>query len=246
MTNLTTNSTDNSTTGSTPVSTTPVRRMLGGRTMRLLVAMVIGALTGLAVFAVTQITGRNLFIITGAVAGAVAVTVFQLYGRAARLSEVKVTVPQLSEFTFVVNNDARQVAWHLFVETATRVSTQPLAPDEGLIREAMNSLYSLFGTTRDILKESRPSVAATGAQTVESMALAMLNQELRPFLSGWHPRLREFETAHPDDPESAWPDNAACRAELRTVQRHIHAYALGFARLAGVHDADTLISSRNS
>lgn len=234
MTNLTTN------------STTPMRRLLRGRTTRLLTAMVIGALTGLVVFAITQITGRNLFIITGAIAGAVAVTVLQLYGRAARLAEVKVTVPQISEFTFVVDNDARQVAWHLFVETATRVSTQPLASDEGLIREAMNSLYSLFATTRDILKGSRPSVAVAGNQTVESLALAMLNQELRPFLSTWHPRLRGFETAHPDSPESAWPDNATCRAELRSVQRHIHAYALGFARLAGVHDADTLISNSRS
>ncbi|MEW2398593.1 hypothetical protein [Streptomyces sp. NPDC046862] len=230
MTNLTTN------------STTPMRRLLRGRTTRLLTAMVIGALTGVVVFAITQVTGRNLFIITGAIAGAVAVTVLQLYGRSARLAEVKVTVPQISEFTFVVDNDARQVAWHLFVETATRVSTQPLASDEGLIREAMNSLYSLFATTRDILKGSRPSVAVAGNQTVESLALAMLNQELRPFLSTWHPRLRGFETAHPDGPESAWPDNATCRAELRRVQRHIHAYALGFARLAGVHDADTLIS----
>ncbi|GAA3030802.1 hypothetical protein GCM10010448_11000 [Streptomyces glomeratus] len=44
----------------------------------------------------------------------------QVHGRAARLSEVTVRVPQVSELTFVGKNDARQMAWHLFVETATR------------------------------------------------------------------------------------------------------------------------------
>ena len=215
-----------------------------GRTARLISATIIGGVTGLALFSVTQVTGRYLFIITGSVAGVVAVIVMEAYGRGARLSEVKVTVPQLSEFTFVVNNDARQVAWQLFVETVTRVSTQPLASDEGNIREAMNSLYGLFSTTRDTLKGSRPSTAIGGGQTVEYLAVTMLNRELRPFLSAWHPRLGTYEREHPDAPEADWPDNETCREELSVVQGHLHAYALGFARLAGVRDADALIGTR--
>ncbi|WP_328860397.1 hypothetical protein [Streptomyces sp. NBC_00306] len=215
------------------------------RLTRLISAMAIGALTGLALFSATQVTGRNLFIITGSVAGLVAVLVMEAYGRGARLSEVKVTVPQLSEFTFVVNNDARQVAWQLFVETVTRVSTQPLASDEGNIREALSSLYGLFATTRDTLKGSRPSLAVSSGQTVEYLAVTMLNQELRPFLSLWHPRLGTYEREHPDSSESNWPDNAACREELRVVQGHLHTYALGFARLAGVQDAAALVGTRS-
>ena len=152
------------------------------------------------------------------------------------------TVPQVSELTFVVNNDARQVAWKLYVETVTRVSTQLLADEEGFIREALTSLYGLFATTRDTLKASRPSVPVSGRPTVEHLAVTMLNQQLRPFLSKWHPRLGQFEKTRPDGQESAWPDNAACRRELRLVQATLIDYALGFADLAGVRDAKAMIA----
>ncbi|WP_320777448.1 hypothetical protein [Streptomyces sp. CRN 30] len=200
-----------------------------------------GALVGAGMFAVTGLTGRTLYMVTGAVAGAVAVTGIQLYGKAARLTEVKITVPQLSEFTFVVNSDARQVAWELFVETVTRVSTQPLATGEGIVREALTSLHGLFASTRETLKGTQSSQVIPSGQTVEHLAITMLNRELRPFLSAWHPRLRTYELSHPENPESSWPDNDVCRAELHAVQEHIHTYALGFARLAGVRDATAML-----
>ncbi|MFH9613205.1 hypothetical protein ACH4MM_05490 [Streptomyces pratensis] len=217
--------------------------MLSGTVFRLLGATLIGALTGLAVFSLTQVTSRSLFAITGGVAGAVAVLAVQWYQRTARLTEVKVTVPQLSELTFTVNNDSRQVAWQMFVETVTRVSTQPLASDQGVVREALTSMYGLFATTRETLKASRPSAPVPGGQTVEYLAITMLNQALRPFLSHWHPRLQEFERSRPESKESEWPENPACRAALRELQRDVYDYAVGFARLAGVREAESLIGS---
>ena len=215
--------------------------ILNKRIAQIAAAAVIGAIAGLVVFTIARVTGRNLYIIIGGVAGAAAVLVLQQYWRTALLTEVKITVPQVSELTFVVNNEARQVAWKLYIETVTRVSTQPLSDEEGFIREALSSLYGLFATTRDTLKSSRPSVPVSGSQTVEHLAVTMLNHELRPFLSKWHPRLRDFEKTHPDEKESAWPDNMTCRAELRRAQDHLIGFALGFARLAGVRDAQAAI-----
>lgn len=217
------------------------KAILNNRIAQIITAGAIGALVGFVVFIIAQVTGRNLYIILGGIAGAAAVLVLQQFWRTAQLTEVKVTVPQVSELTFVVNNDARQVAWKLYIETVTRVSTQPLADEEGFIRESLTSLYGLFATTRDTLKASRPSVPVSGGQTVEHLAVTMLNHELRPFLSKWHPRLREFEKTHPDAQESAWPDNMSCRGELRRVQAHLATFALGFARLAGVRDAEAAI-----
>lgn len=219
-----------------------ISKFLRSRLAQLIIAILSGTVVGLIVFSITRVTGRNLFLITGGIAGLAAVVVLQFYRGAARLAEVKVTIPQFSELTFIVNNDARQVAWKLFVETATRVSTQPLDDDKGLLREALNSLYSLFTITRDILKNSRPSIPVPGSQTVEHLAVTMLNWELRPFLSAWHPRLRVFEQANPGSAESAWLEATACRRELREVQEHLRRYALGFARLAGVRDAEVMMS----
>jgi hypothetical protein len=225
------------------MKTITLKSVLNRRTGWIALAALAGAVAGFVVFTISQVTGRNLYIIIGAVAGAAALLVLPRYWRSAQLSEVKVTVPQISELTFVVNNDARQVAWKLYIETVTRVSTQQLADEDGFVREALTSLYSLFAITRDMLKASRPSAPVSGGQTVEHLAVTMLNHELRPFLSKWHPRLREYEKTHPDDSESGWPDNRACRAELRRAQENLAGYALGFARLAGVRDAKAAIAS---
>jgi hypothetical protein len=43
----------------------------------------------------------------------------------------------------------RRAAWSLYVELVTRIAVQPLETNQGLLLEALNSLYSLFDTTRD-------------------------------------------------------------------------------------------------
>lgn len=218
------------------------KSMLRKRMVRVIIAALIGAVAGFVVYTVSRVTGRNLYIIIGVVAAVAAVFLLQWYRRTVQLTEVKITVPQLSELTFLVNNDARQVAWKLYIETTTRVSTQPLLDADGFIREALTSLYGLFATTRDILKASRPSVTVPGEPTVEYLAVTMLNHELRPFLSKWHPRLHEYEKSQPSAREADWPQNAACRRELVDIQAHLRQFALGFAGLAGVRDAESTMS----
>lgn len=214
------------------------------RWIQLAVAALLGGISGLAVYELTSFGGRPIFIVTGVLAGVVAMVGLGVYRRSARLTEIRVSVPQLSELTFVVNDESRQVAWQLFVESVTRVSTQPLDDDAGMLGEALTSLHALFVTTRDTLKFARPSAPVPGGQTVEHLAITMLNKELRPFLSIWHPRLIAFERANPGAPESSWPDATACRTELRAVQSNLYGYAMGFAKLAGVRDPETIVSAR--
>lgn len=219
-----------------------VRAWLRTRTARILFGLAMGAGVGVAFYYARQLQGVGLFLLTGAVAGAVAAVVEHGYRQNAQLTEVVVTVPQLSELRFVVTKDTKKVAWKLFVETVTRVSTQPLADGTGLLREAMTSLYGLFQVVRDTLKETLPSPVQGRAPTVEQLAITMLNLELRPFLSRWHPELRQWEQANPGADEAGWPAGAACRRELAQVQSRIRGYAVGYARLAGVDDAAALIT----
>src|SRR5690606_1213500 len=183
-----------------------VRAWLRTRTARILFGLAMGAGVGVAFYYARQLQGVGLFVLTGAVAGAVAAVVEHGYRQNAQLTEVVVTVPQLSELRFVVTKDTKKVAWKLFVETVTRVSTQPLADGTGLLREAMTSLYGLFQVVRETLKETLPSPVQGRAPTVEQLAITMLNLELRPFLSRWHPELQRWEQANPDADEWSWPD----------------------------------------
>lgn len=217
-----------------------VFRIIRNRNALRVVSILAGCLTGFFVFAIAHTSGIELYIISGGIAGAASISVYEFYVRTARLSEIKITVPQLSELTFVVNNDSRQVAWRLFIEIITRTSTQPLQDDQGVVREALTSLYGLFATTRDALKAGRPSVPAVNGLTVENLAINMLNHELRPFLSKWHPLLKEFEDDNPGRPESEWSRNAECRTQLRALQTNMSTYVSGFAKLAGASDASVL------
>ncbi|MFD1044523.1 hypothetical protein ACFQ1S_02415 [Kibdelosporangium lantanae] len=62
----------------------------------------------------------------------------------------------------------------------------------------------------------------------------MLNNEIRPFLSRWHPQLRNWERRHPDQLESEWPKANECRQHLTAMQQRIVRYAVGYGELAAV------------
>ena len=66
------------------------------------------------------------------------------------------------------------------------------------------------------------------------LAVKMLNEEIRPFLSKWHVRLKKFETVHPESDESEWTENSDCRKELETMRKRIISYATAFGQLSGV------------
>ena len=136
----------------------------------------------------------------------------------------------------------KTAAWEMYVELITRVSVVQLGPDEGLLREALASLYSLFGTTRSILREHGPGVAQAkggGDYSFGLIAVVILNQVLRPLLAEWHPRLCDYEGARPParsrtDHERAWEHGRELRDILEDVRDALAEYAELLARVAGV------------
>lgn len=217
------------------------RQWLSNRWSRVALGLLVGAVVGFAVYGAGRLTGPGLFVLAGAAGGGSAAIVMQFYSRSVRLTDITITVPQFSELHFAVTRDSQQAAWKLFVESVTRISTQPLTENSGLLREALTSLYGLFAVTRELLLQTQPSTRAGRDPTVEHLAIAMLNNELRPFLSRWHPALREWETAHPDEPETLWQQAAECRAELASMQQHLEEYVLGFGRLAGLPNSQEIL-----
>jgi hypothetical protein len=72
----------------------------------------------------------------------------------AKLKKVSVSLPfGIGSAEWEADPTERRAAWSLYIELVTRIAVQPLEVDEGLLREALTSLYSMFGTTREILKQ---------------------------------------------------------------------------------------------
>lgn len=155
------------------------------------------------------------------------------------LKKVSVSLPfGIGSAEWQSDNTERRAAWSLYVELVTRIAVQSLELDEGLLREALNSLYSLFGTTRQILKEAGPDVGAS-LNSVGGIAIAVLNRGLRPFLAKWHPRLQAWEVKRPVDRsakehEQQWAEELELRNALASLRDELEKYSLALAEIAGV------------
>lgn len=155
---------------------------------------------------------------------------------------VKVSLPfGIGSVEWVVDQTQSRAAWSLYVELVTRIAIEPLEADQGLVREALNSLYSLFGTTRKILKAAGPDVGAS-INSVGGIAIAVLNRGLRPFLSKWHPKLQVWEAKRPADRspkehEKEWSEEGKLRDELENLRQDLKQYANALAEIAGVEES---------
>ncbi len=139
------------------------------------------------------------------------------------------------EQTWEPDDDERRAAWELYVEVATRVATVPLDRDTGLAREALSSLYTLFDTTRVILRRYGPGIAqpkTDGGASFGTLAVTVLNGAIRPLLSTWHPLLQDWEDQRPADvTRVAWEQRWERIGELRTAIDDVRATVDQYAEL---------------
>ena len=157
--------------------------------------------------------------------------------------KVKVNLGFLGiETQWEVDETQRKAAWEIYVELITRVTVVELKDNEGLLREALSSFYSLFETTRGILKKHGPGIATPSEPndtTLGHIAVGVLNRVLRPLLAQWHPRLKEHEDQRPrnisiPDHERAWEFSPTLRQEIRIIQNQLVEYANVLAEVSGV------------
>lgn len=163
-----------------------------------------------------------------------------------RLSSVTVSLnlPYIGgiEGTWIPNADERKAAWELYVELVTRSSIAELQESEGILRETLSSMYSLFDSTRRILREYGPEIAQSQSGSDFSfgyLAIAILNSVVRPLLSKWHPLLKDHEDERLDgvsivDHEHNWTRYAELRAELSEARLILIEYANLLAEVADV------------
>jgi hypothetical protein len=157
---------------------------------------------------------------------------------------VKLQLPYIGgiEGNWQPDERERDAAWEMYVELITRVAVVELRPGEGLFREALGSFYSLFDTTRAILRKYGPEVAKSkdeGQLSFGYLSVAVLNGVLRPLLAKWHPLLLDYEAHRRSDVsalehEQAWAQAGELRQELSRARQALSDYADVLAEVAGV------------
>ena len=122
----------------------------------------------------------------------------------------------------------KDAAWELYIEMLTRIVTQPLPSEAGDEKTALDSVYSLFSTTREILRRR-----GRGTIQFSKVAIPVLNQVVRPFTAKW--RRESLIGAFGDASKQA-----EFRGELEALQGDLRNYNRMLAEIAGVEDLTDL------
>ena len=139
------------------------------------------------------------------------------------LEGLKVKTPFL-EADFQPDTADKSAAWEMYVQLLTRITTQKLPDDHGIEKTALDSVFSLFPVTREVLKRSGPSCIK-----FTQIAVIVLNQVIRPFTAKWHKL--SVEGAF-DEPEKC----KTFRQELTELQIELKKYTHLLSDLADVED----------
>ncbi len=148
------------------------------------------------------------------------------------MSSLKIKAPFL-EMEWNPRDEDKNAAWDMYIELLTRITTQPLNQEHGDEKTALDSIYSLFGVTRQILKSNtRNCIEFT------KIAVVVLNQVIRPFTAKWH-KLSLEGTFSDQDTRNEF------RTELASLQIVLRKYTKMLADMAGVEDLTALEDSKN-
>ena len=218
---------------------------------RIFAGLLCGSLSAFVIYRITQCDKIWIFLMVGAFIGAVVGVIWQpmialwtkFQSEEWRITEIELGTDGPT-WKLANGSSQRRVAWSLFVELATRVVTQPMSGTEGDDCAALNSLYQLFNSVRKIISEMEPTPLLSGdsLDTVETYSLAMLNQDLRPFLAKWHPKWDQWEQSHKDKHCSDWEQHEEFRRDLERLRQKIITRAKGLGKIAKVSDIDRFLT----
>jgi len=127
----------------------------------------------------------------------------------------------------------RDAAWEMYIELLTRITTQPLPIESGDEQSALDSVYSLFPTTRDIIKRH-----SRHGKEFAKIAIVVLNQIVRPFTAKWHKEALA----------NGFKDKATCerfRKELSELQEDLRKYTAMLGDMAGFEEDLILLEQVN-
>ena len=136
--------------------------------------------------------------------------------------------PRWASIEFEFEDADRDAAWELYIEMLTRIVTQPLPSESGDEKTALDSVYSIFATTREILRRH-------GRKTIHfsKIAIPILNQVVRPFTAKWHKKSLSGSFKKPRGCKEF-------RDELADLQQSLINYNKLLAAIAEVEDLTDL------
>lgn len=133
--------------------------------------------------------------------------------------EANLKIGEIGEVKIAPNYETRQIAYQVWVELSTRKIGLPFDPDNDVIIELYDSWRNAFSEIRSLLKTIRIQHVdrSRETRTLVEVIVKVLNRGLRPHLTRWQARFRNWYQQ-----AEASPENKNIPPQL--IQRHFPEY----------------------
>lgn len=135
-----------------------------------------------------------------------------------------------------------QIAYKLWVELSTRKIGLPIDFDNDVIIEIYNSWYEFFKLTRELIKDIPISKIrkSESTQQLVNIAIAVLNEGLRPHLTIWQAKFRRWyqiksenkTILSPQDLQKDFPEYRQLMEGIREVNQKLMKYREVLSKVA--------------
>lgn len=146
------------------------------------------------------------------------------------MTSLKISAPFL-EMQWNPKDPDKNAAWEMYIELLTRITTQPLDDQHGDEKTALESVFALFGLTREIIKRH-----GRECNEFTKIAIVILNQVIRPFTAKWH-RISS---------KGGFNKKEQCKAfrkELEVLQDVLRTYTQMLGQMAGIEEELTKLEN---
>lgn len=134
-----------------------------------------------------------------------------------------------------------QIAHRIWTELATRKVALPIEPDHDVIVEVYDSWYTLFGKVRELIAATPADLVRSEPSTQELVRIATetLNKGLRPHLTRWQARFRNWyaqqenalKAKSPQEVQRDFDQYDELMADMKRVNQQMIEYAAELQKL---------------
>lgn len=134
-----------------------------------------------------------------------------------------------------------QIAHRIWTELVTRKAALPIEPNDDVIVEVYNSWYTLFGKVRELIAALPADLVRSEPSTQELVRIATdtLNKGLRPHLTKWQARFRNWyaqeadalKTKTPQEVQRDFTQYDELMADMQRVNQQMIQYAAELRKL---------------
>lgn len=143
------------------------------------------------------------------------------------LVNLKFSIGNIGELELKPNHEDSQIAYKIWTELETRKAGQKIDLNEDIISEVYDSWYSLFQVIRNSITEIPIQKYRHNESTkkITDIALQAINQGLRPHLTKWQGKYRNWykqneqslKSKSPQDLQKDYPQYEELKADLLKV-----------------------------